>query len=323
MKRSVRLPINGGGVLAGLLAVFFFGSRFPVDAEAYKGRFEAAASGPLGLQVSVGGRFGIGFTGDLVLVMHDLHVRNAGGSEVLSAERATVSVTLFPLLINHRNIHRIEMKRPRIWVERGRDGVLNWARREKPQGRLPLLAGTRLSLTDGAIRYKDDASGVVLDATDVNSDVHGVRWKPSKGAGLLAGISFRGRLRCKEIKTETISASNVLVVAKAEKGTVEFERIAMQLFGGKGRAWLQAELSDSIPRYRLRCSLPGFRIAECLRTVSPDTIATGAMDFSANVHSIGRTPDELARTLAGDVMLRGKEVELRGRDLDSDFSKFE
>ena len=120
-----------------------------------------------------------------------------------------------------------------------------------------------------------------------------------------------------------MSVADVNVVAKAGNGTLEFDPIAMRVVGGRGLATLRAELSDSIPRYRVRGTLSGFRINECLRTLSPDTIATGAMDFSANLSSSGRAPAEWTRNLDGDVILRGREISLRGRDLDHDFARFE
>ena len=281
MGRPWKVAAVVAGVLAGLVCLSLFGSGFSVDAEPYKSRFEADASGPLGMKVSVRGRLGIAFTGDLVLVLRDVHVRNTAGAEVLSAERATIAVAVLPLLYKQHHIRRVELTRPRVAIERGGDGILNWARRAKPRGTIPSVVGARLSLARGTVRYKDDATGTVLEATDVNA------------------------------------------VARPKKRTLEFDPITMNLFGGKGRASLRADVSDSIPRYRLRCSLSRFRVDECLRTLSPDSIATGTMDFAANVSSTGRTSDDWAKGLEGDVVLRGQEIELHGRDLDKDFSRFE
>jgi len=323
MKASRRSIAIAAGLLAVITAVVTLGSRFTVDASAYKGLFETSASLPLGLQVRVRGPFAVAFTGRIHLVARDLRVLNSRGAEILTAERATIAVAVLPLLINQRRVHQITLMRPRLHFERDRHGVLNWAQREEPRGPIPVLAGTRLSLLGGTVRYEDAVSGTTLEATDVNANVSGIRRRGSHAASLLAGLSFRGKLRCREIKTRTVSIADVNVLAKARGGTLEFDPIAWRAFGGKGLASFRAELSDSIPRYRLRGALSGFEINECLRTLSPDTIATGAMDFSANLASNGRSPAEWSRSLDGDVILRGREIKLRGRDLDHDFARFE
>ncbi len=306
-----------------MIGVAALGSRLSVGADAYKRQFETAASDPLGLRVSVRGRFAVTFTGDLLFVMRDVHVRNSRGEEVLSAERATIAVAPLPLLWNQCRVHQIVLAHPRISIERGRDGVLNWARHAKPRGTIPVLARARLSLTEGSVQYKGEASGAVLKAADVNVEVRDLRKEGREVSNLIAGLAFRAKLECKEIQTGTLSVADVSAVIGAKNGAVEFDPIAMRVFGGKGLARLRVELSDSLPQYRLRCTLSRFRIEECLRTLSPDTIATGVMDFSANVSLSGRALAEWTRSLEGDVILRGQEIKLHGRDLDHEISRFE
>ena len=323
MKLSRRPIAIAGCSLAVIIAVVTLGSRFTIDAGAYKNRFETAASNPLGLKIRVRGPFAVAFTGRIHLVASDLRVLNSRGEELLTAERATIAVAVLPLLINQHRIHQITLMHPKLHIDCDRQGVLNWAEREGPRGPIPVLAGTRLSLLGATVQYKDAASGTAIEAFDVNTDIGGIRRRGSNTANLLAGLSFHGKVRCKEIKAATMSVADVDVVVKARNGTVGFDPIAWRVFGGKGLASFRAELSDSIPRYRLRGTLSGFEINECLRTLSPDTIATGTMDFSANLASSGRAPAEWTRSLDGDVILRGHEIKLRGRDLDHDFARFE
>jgi AsmA protein len=47
------------------------------------------------------------------------------------------------------------------------------------------------------------------------------------------------------------------------------------------------------------------------------------MDFDANLTMQGKTMDEMKRSAAGDVLLRGGNLTLEGRDLDQEFSRFE
>jgi AsmA protein len=275
------------------------------------------------LQVRVGGRFAIGFTGDLLLVMNDVHVRNSEGAEVLSAEHAVVAVEALPLLFNQRRVRRITLAHPRIVIERGRDGILGWTRREKPRGRLPVLANTRLSLTKGSIEYRNLASGSGLEANAVALEVRGLRLADTGAQSPLAGYSFRARLACQDIRAGAVRVGDVNIAARAKGGVVALDPVAMRVFGGRGSGSVRAELTGPVPRIQARFNLSRFRVEECLRTLSPDTVATGALDVSATLSLSGRAPSDWSHSLAGEVILRGRDLSLHGHDLDAEFSRFE
>src|SRR5262245_30966138 len=103
----------------------FATTTLSLPAEAFKERFEVAASDPLGLRVEVEGPVAVGFWGDLILRISDLRVRDATGAEVLRAERATVALAALPLLSGRSHVRRIGLERPTITIVRGRDGILN------------------------------------------------------------------------------------------------------------------------------------------------------------------------------------------------------
>jgi AsmA protein len=106
-------------------------------------------------------------------------------------------------------------------------------------------------------------------------------------------------------------------------GVLEFQPLTMDVFGGRLTGDVQADLSDSIPRGRIRCSLPRFRIEEFLKVLSPTKAAEGPMDFSASLSMQGRTPGQWVQSAAGEVSLRGEGLTLVGSDLDRTLSRFE
>jgi AsmA protein len=318
MRASRRTIVIAACVLAGVIAL---GSLISFDAAAFKQRFETTASDPLGLRVNVLGRFAVKFQGDLVLVLRDVHVRNLDGAEVLSAERATIAVALLPLLFNQSYVHQIALFHPQIAIERDSAGVLNWTRRAEPRGMMPVLARSRISLAGASVHYKDETSGAKVEASALNVEVRGLRRENRRAPNLIGGLSFRAKVECQRVQTAAASITDLSIVANAGDGAVVLDPIAMRVVGGEGRATLRAELSDSIPHYRLQCSLPRFKVYECLRTLSPDTIATGTMDFAANVSASGWAPADWWRSMEGDVILSGRQIKLHGHDIDNDVSR--
>ncbi|HEU4724875.1 MAG TPA: AsmA family protein [Candidatus Eisenbacteria bacterium] len=309
--------------LAVIVAVALFGSRVLVDADAYKARFEAAASDPLGLQIRVGGPLAFAFNGDLLLVMRDLHVTDASGAEVLSADRAEAAVAVLPLLFGKRHVRRIELSRPKILLTRDRAGALNWSRRAKPRGSRTVFDRARLTIRDGAVRYVDESTTGAVVATGVNAKIRDLRDLFAGGPSALSRASFRGDVSLKSIRSETLAVTDMSFRANARRGVLDLDPVAMRVFGGEGSASLRADLTDSIPRFRTRYTLSRFDIDQCLRVLSADTIATGAMDFAGTLAWTGRTPAEWKRSMNGEVVLSGRELLLRGQNLDHELSKFE
>jgi AsmA protein len=83
-----RTILFGVGGFVALLVVGAAATLLLVDANAYKARFEAAASQTLGMQVSIGGRLGIAFFPGLLATLEDVHVHNRG-LEIASAKQAS------------------------------------------------------------------------------------------------------------------------------------------------------------------------------------------------------------------------------------------
>ncbi|HSS62903.1 MAG TPA: AsmA-like C-terminal region-containing protein, partial [Gammaproteobacteria bacterium] len=57
--------------------------------------------------------------------------------------------------------------------------------------------------------------------------------------------------------------------------------------------------------------------------LSPQKVAEGSMDFSANLSMQGKTVNEITRTLEGQISLRGEKLTLDGYDIDQTLSRFE
>jgi AsmA protein len=97
----------------------------------------------------------------------------------------------------------------------------------------------------------------------------------------------------------------------------------MRVFGAQGSGSIQADFSGSVPRYHVRYALPQFRSEEFLKTLSPQRVAEGPMDFSANLSMQGKTVNEMKQTVDGETSLRGENLTFDGIDLDRVLSRFE
>ena len=312
-------------VSSGFVALLVFGAAallLFVDANAYKPRLEATASEALGMEVSIGGGMRIGFFPGLLVTLEDLRIHNRG-SDIVSAQAATLEVDLLPLLRGEVRVRKITLKHPRISIERDRDGRFNFEKPAPAEGRLPALDLEKVSLSDGTLLYADEQSGDGFEAEACNLDVLHPRLSNRESSGLFNNLSFKAELACRDIRAKDFALSDLKLSGQGTNGVFDLEPATVRIFGAQGSGSIHADFSEAVPRYSVRFSLPQFRIEEFFKTLVPKKIAEGAMDFSAKLSMQGKTVSEMKRTMEGPISLRGKNLVLHGNDLDQEFSRFE
>lgn len=300
------------------LALFLF-----VDPNNFKPRLEAAASKALGLEVRIGGRLGIGFSHGLHFNLVDLHVRNLG-ADLASAKEAKLGIDILPLLHKKLSIRKISLQHPQISIARDRAGKFNfenplWAGRT-----LPALNLAEISLSDGAFLYADKEAGKEFAARDCRIVVPRLSFSGGKGSDLMKNLSLTAELACGEVKaSDFIAVSNLKLSVAGKSGLFDLRSVSMRLFGGQGSGSIRAEFGGVAPRYHIDFFLSQFRLEEFLKAMSPEQVAEGVMDFSANLAIQRKTTGAPGLAADGVVSLRGKDLKLHRLDLDQKISRFE
>lgn len=321
MSKSRKALLLSIGSFVALLVLIPVTLIFVVDADAWKPRLQAAASEALGMEVSIGGRLGIGFFPGILLTMGDVHVRNRG-KELVAAEKVRLGLELFSLLRKEFRVTNISLVRPEITIERGSDGKYNF---EKPQAVTATLTAinlAKISLSGAAILYADRQSGGGFDAGDCNLDLRRLLIAGG-GMDIMKNLSFTAELLCSEVRTKDYAATGLKLSASAKNGAIDFKTVTLGIFGAQGTGSMRADYSGAAPLYHVRFSLPQFRIEELLKTRSPETIAVGTMDLSMDLTLQGKTAQEMKLSATGEAALRGENLTFSGHDLDLELTRFE
>ncbi len=322
MSKSLKIILFAVSGFVGLLALIVVALLLFVDANAYKPQLEAAASGALGMEVRVGGRLGIGIFPGLLVTLEDVHISNHG-SDVASAKEARLTIDLLPLLQKEVQIEKIALKKPRISVERNLDGEFNFEKSEAAGATLPALDLTKVSLSGGDLLYADKQTGEGFEARNCSLDGHRLRLLGAKGPDLMKNLSFTAELACGEIRKNDFTVSDLKFSVDGNHGVFDIKPVTMSVFGAQGSGSIHADFSGAAPLYHVRYSLPQFRIEEFLITLSPQKVAEGPMDFSANLSMQGKTVKEIKQTANGKMSLQGVNLMLTGNDIDQKISRFE
>ena len=322
MPKTIKIVLMTAGGLVGLLILAAGALLLLVDANAYKPRLEAAASKALGMEVKVGGPMGIRFAPGLVVTLRDVHGARRG-EEVASAAAARLGIALLPLLHKQVRVTSVALQQPTIAVARDRDGRLDLAPPKWAESLPTGLELAKLSMAGGTVRYTDQQSGSMFEARDCDLALHHLRLGGGAEGDLLRALSFTAELACGEFGTKDFTTTDLKLSATAAQGVVELRPVAMRVFGAPGTGRIHADFSGELPHYSVDCQLPGFQVSEFFKTLGPKPVATGTMDFTAQLSLQGTTGKELRQTLAGKISLSGKDITLKNRDLDAELDRFE
>ncbi len=317
---TLKIFLYALGALAGVLVLAALAVRAFMDADSYKPHVESAASGALGMEVTVEGPLHIGFLPGLHVALDDVRVRNHE-SQVAFVERIDLAIELLALFRRELRYSSVTLNRARITVERGRDGRYNYQKPPGAAAALRALELERVSFPGLVFVYADKASGGGFESGSCNGELEHMR-HPG-GAPFLARLSLSGQFACSELRGRETTVSDLRFSLEATDGVFDFKPVTMRVAGGQGSGSLRMDHSAAVPVLHLEYSLSKFRVEEFLKGLPRGMSVSGSMDFTTTLSMRGRTGAELRRSATGEMSLSGKDLALAGVDIDKAFAKYE
>jgi uncharacterized protein involved in outer membrane biogenesis len=320
-KKKVLLIITGVitlVVLAGILALL-------LNLKTFTPQIEAAASTALGMDVRIKGSIGIALFPVLGLSLKDVNVRN-NGLDVVTIEKMRIGLKLLPLARFEIKIIQVELVKPVFSIVRSKNGMFNF---EKP-GRTSwekLFAMKKISIAQGSLVYSDETSSEKIEIDGLDLSIRNLFFSGTDGSEPFKNISFTGDIRCKTLKIYNFSLMDLVMSATGEKGILDINPVSMNIFGGTGTGTIHLDLTGPLPHYRVIYSLNRVRIEDLLelyslKKIPPKTIE-GPINFSADLTAMGKSADEVKRSLNGNLSLNGQNLMLYNIDIDALIMKYE
>jgi uncharacterized protein involved in outer membrane biogenesis len=305
-------------VFAGILALM-------LNIKAFKPRIEAAASTALGMDVRIKGGIGIALFPGFGLTLKDVNMRNKGLG-VVTIETMRIGLKLIPLARSEIKIIRVGLVKPVFSIVGSKNEMLNL---EKP-GRTSwekLLGVKKISISQGSLVYTDETSNEKIEFGDLDLSIRNLFPNRTDSSEPFKNLSFTGDIRCKTLKIYNFTLMNLVIRASGEKGILAINPVSMNIFGGSGNGSIHVDVTGPSPHYRLIYTLNRIRIEELLQQYSlkkiPRKTIEGPIDFSADLTAMGKSADEVKRSLNGNLFLNGENLMLYNIDIDALVTKYE
>jgi uncharacterized protein involved in outer membrane biogenesis len=305
-------------VFAGILALLF-------NIKAFKPQIEAAASTALGMDVRIKGRMGIALFPCFGLSLKDVNVRNRG-LDIVTIEKMRIGLKLIPLVRSEIKITQIGLVRPVFSIVQSKNGMLN-LEKPGPTSGGKLFAVKKISISQGSLVYTDETSSETIEVGDLDLSIRNLSSSGTDSSDPFKNISFTGDTRCKILKIYNFTLMNLVMRAAGEKGILDINPVSMNIFGGTGNGSIHVDLTGPSPHYRVIYTLNRARIEELLQLYLlkkiPRKIIEGPINFSADLTAMGKSADEVKRSLDGNLSLNGENMMLYNIDIDALVMKYE
>lgn len=321
MSKTSKIAVAAFGVLLGLVLLVPVAVYLLFDINAYKPKFESAASELAGMQVTVGGRMRIDYFPGLSIRLNDVRVRNRG-SDLIDARQVDVGMRLIPLLHGQVVVDGISVQHVKLTIERDRQGVFNFQSPQSGSGESPAMRIASITLSDGAMNYADESTGTRVAASGCRLALRDVRLASGTSAELIRYLTTSGQLSCAKVHSANFAATDLSTTVKAKNGVVDASPIAMTAYAGHGSGSFHADYSGEKPDYRLRCDVPGLNVDEFLQSVGSKRTVKGTLDFSTRLTMHGGRPGEMKRSMDGVIALKGHDLTIEGTDLDKTLAQY-
>ena len=305
-------------VLAGILALL-------LNIKAFKPQVEAAASAALGMDVRIKGRMGIAFFPGFGLSLKNVSLRNRG-LDAVTIEQMRIGLKLFPLARFQIKITEVGLVKPVFSIVRFKNGMFN-LEKPGPTSWEKLAAVKNMAISQGSLVYTDETSGEKIEVGGLDLSIRNLDSGGTDSSQFFKNIAFTVDARCKTLKIYNFTLTNLVMRAAGEKGIFDINPVSMDIFGGTGNGSVHVDVTGPSPHYRVICRLNRARIEDLLhlyslKKIPPKTIE-GPINFSADLTAMGKSADELKRSLNGDLSLNGENLMLYSIDIDALIMKYE
>jgi len=314
-------------ITTGVITLVVFAGIFALmlNIERYKPQIETTASTALGMDVRIKGRMRMAIFPGFGLTLKDVNVKNKG-LNVVTVENMRLGLKLIPFARSEIKITRLELVKPVFSLVRSKNEMFNL---EKSGHRLweKLLAVKKISISQGSLVYTDETSSKKIEVVDLDLSIRNLFSSGTDSSEPFKNISFNGDIRCKILKIYNFTLINLVMRAAGEKGILDINPVSMNIFGGTGNGSIHVDVTGPSPHYRVIYTLNRVRIEELLQQYLLKKIlqktVEGPIDFSADLTAMGKSADEVKRSLNGNLSLNGENLMLRDIDIDALIMKYE
>ncbi|WP_322522227.1 AsmA family protein [Guyparkeria halophila] len=292
-------------------------------ADELRERITQLASDRLALPVHVDGDVALRFWPSPTIQATEVRIGPASGDDPISEVAAIrLSMRWWPLVSGHLVPETLQLDAP---VARLTPGIFEaLAARGPPTGtgRGDQIEPLDLQIRDGEVHWRTPAGDREVSIEGLDLDLNNLKWQPvAGGEHPLAGVSLDLTASAEAVRIDALALSDMTLSGSGEDGMFATDDWQLTFLDSRGNGNATLDFRTAPAETTLDLAFDSLQLAKLPAQWAPAGSVSGRVDLSASLKSNGGL-GSLLRHLQGEVKLSGRDLRLRGVDLDAELADY-
>ncbi|MFW6323044.1 MAG: AsmA family protein [Guyparkeria sp.] len=288
-------------------------------------RLTTLASEQLDMPVHVDGDVSLRFWPSPIIRATEVRVGPApesGDDPVGELDSISLSMRWWPLLGGDVQPKTLRFEAPVVRLTPGTLEAL--ASRDPPDdtGRDAPFEPLDLRIRDGEIHWRAAESDRELSIDGLDLSLDDLQWEPPSDDGHpLSRLSLTLTASAETVRLNALRLTDITLSGSGKEGRFATDDWQMTFIDSRGSGSARLDVRDSPANAMLDIAFDDMELAKLPEQWVPPGSIAGAADLTASLASEG-PPDKWLRHLSGEIRISGRDLRLRGVDLDEELASY-
>ncbi len=329
MNAITRHPVRSlvivlAGIVVGLVLLAIVAARL-WSADELRERVTQLAGDRLGVPVHVDGDVSLRFWPLPTLDASEVRVGPAPDSDddpFGEVEAISLSLRWWPLIGGQLVPAALQLDGPVVHLTPETLETLAVQGPPTDTGRGDPLEPLDLRIRDGEFHWRTSAGDRNMSTKGLDLDLDDLHWRPaSEGEHPLARTSVNLTASADAVRFNALQLAEVTLSGSGDKGAFATDDWQMTFLDSRGNGNATLDFRNTQPDATLDIAFDSLQLNKLPEKWAPAGSVSGSADLTASLRSKA-APDSLLRHLQGEVKLSGRDLRLRGVDLDAELADY-
>ncbi len=309
-----------------------------VNLNKYKPQIEKAVKDNSGYEMKINGDISASFS-PVGISISDVTMANPqikANQKFFQMGKLGVAVELMPLLSKNVKVKYIVLNDLKLDIKKLKNGKFNFeiknkkaktskqkmqkeeAKGEKAQ--LPMVNVKEVRIKNANINFEDLKTKTIAKVQNINISVDNIGFNPSKK--MLQAISFDAKTKIQKVLFDKYKIKDINIDVNMKNAIVNMSNMKLSMYDSLVDAKAKLNLNKKIPLLDIEADIPQFK----LEAFSKEYLKKDVLSGTVKVHkkftlSLGDIKT-IKKTLRGVALIDGRDVGVKGIDLDKILSKY-
>jgi len=313
-------------ILLGVIVVGLVIAVSMVDLNEYKPKIEKAVKDASGYDLKIDGKIGVSLS-PIGVSIRKVSVTNPKKGTFAKLGSFDIAVELMPLLKKEIKINYVTLSDLDLNIKKLKNGKFNYEvagqknstkkvtkAENKKDTKLPLINVTEVRLRNANVTYSDVKTKSIAKLKNINIVINDIELNPAKKK--LQSIAFRGKVKIDKITYDKYIIDNTNLTFAMKNAIADISSMSYSIFNSDASGKARVDLNGKNPKIRFEQKIKNLKLVNFSKIVLNRDLFDGETNADVKLSFVAGDLNLIKKTLAGNMLLDGQKVTLKGYDLD-------